>query len=142
MKAVDNQRIQNTNTYATSKVRFGRLPSNTGVTRRLIWKEKGLYLKVASLGELETPWLQPNLFCKTQKMPRHSQSWSKWPDTPLQSYLSFWGPRLFQEGVFGFRLSLPGLHTCGDSTAIASLQRLFSPRKGPGLLSDHNRQLC
>ena len=83
-------------------------------------------------GELETPQLHSNFFRKTQTPVNRPRKQSQCPDTPLHSYLTFWGPRLLCEQVSGSPAlgSLPGVCPCGASDAIASPWLLPLPRTG------------
>ena len=59
-----------------------------------------------SLGKWKTPWLQANLFPRTQKLPCSQKDWNPNPrqDIPFYSYLFFWSRRVLGGLLPGFRL--------------------------------------
>lgn len=110
-----------------SKVRFGHLPSNIGIMQRLIGKEKVFIKRVPLWGNWKFPGSRPISSVKHKKG----------PDTPRarvcgrtahSSLICSSGAQGYSGNKSLASGSLPWLHTCGDSIAIASLQRLFSPR--------------
>lgn len=91
-------------------------------------ERKEVFIKrLPKLGGLGTPWLQANLFSKTQIKPSHPQN-QKLPRIPTPSLSILRSPRLPRGQLSSFRLP-PGVHVWGQHCHCHMASRAHWPPK-------------